>query len=148
MNFNITHKKGGFRPHAYSDAHSGNNRNDGKVTSSYITTTYNGPVTLKMRIMQEFTAQSTMEAELVAGVLITKNAGFLPAHDDVAGLEGKIIFRMDKIPALRAAGNQTYSSRPKHVALTYFHTRDITKKTQRHSPHTNQIFSINSGISS
>lgn len=56
---------------------------------------------------QGLMAQSAMEAELLAGPLAMKEAVFLPAHVDVAGLQGEILLCIQKIAVLHAAGNQT-----------------------------------------
>ena len=74
-NFAITHKRGGFKLTAFFDANWGNNPDNGKSTSSYIAFYSNGPVSFKVGL-QGLTAQSTMEAELVAAALTMKEAGF------------------------------------------------------------------------
>ena len=43
VDFSITYKQGGFGLNAYSDAIWGNNPDNGKLTSSYITMMCNGP---------------------------------------------------------------------------------------------------------
>ena len=52
-----------------------NNPDNGKSTSSYIAFLSNGPVSFKVGL-QGLTAQSTMEAELVAAALTMKEAVF------------------------------------------------------------------------
>ena len=69
-----------------------------------------------------------MEAELVAAALAMKEAvfcsnmmkglGFGPRFDSVPPYN-------DNTSALHVAGNRTYSSRVKHVALRYFFTQEL-----------------------
>lgn len=73
--FSITSKQEGNRLDAYSDTNWGNNTDDDKSTSSYTIMICNGRVRFKMG-MQELPDQSTMEAELVAGSLATREAAF------------------------------------------------------------------------
>ena len=122
MKFAITYKQGGFKLTAFSDANWGNNPDNGKSTSPYIAFLSNGPVTFKVGL-QGLTAQSTMEAELVAVALVMKEAmlcsnmmkelGFGTRFDNVP-------VYIDNTSTLHVAGNQTYSPRVKHVALRFF----------------------------
>ena len=73
IDFNITYSQGGFKLTAFSDANWVNNPDNGKSTSPYVMMMCNGPVSFKVG-MQGLTAQSTMEAELVAAVLAMKEA--------------------------------------------------------------------------
>ena len=75
INVDITYKKGGFTLTAFSDANWGNNPDTGKSMSSYIMMMSNGPVSFKEGL-QGITAQSTLEAELVAAALAMKEAVF------------------------------------------------------------------------
>ena len=51
---------------------------------------------------------------------------------------------IDNTSALHVAGNQTYSSRAKHVALSYFYIREIIKE-EHVSIHYTPTSSTNSG---
>ena len=75
INFDTTYKKGGFTLTAFSDANWGNNPDNGKSMSSYIMMMSNGPVSFKVGL-QGITAQSTMEAQLVAVALAIKEAAY------------------------------------------------------------------------
>ena len=66
--FFIAYKQRGIKLASFSDANWGNNPNNAKSTSSYIVMLANGPISFKGGI-QGLTAQSTMEAELVAAAL-------------------------------------------------------------------------------
>ena len=55
----------------YSDANWGNSSDNGKLTYSYIVMLTNGPISVKVGL-QSLTAQSKMEAELLAAALIMK----------------------------------------------------------------------------
>lgn len=71
IDLNITYQRRGFKLTAFSDANWDNNPDNGKPISSYITMLVNAPVSFKVG-MQTLTAQSMMEAELVAGALAAK----------------------------------------------------------------------------
>ena len=108
-NFAITYKRGGFKLTAFSDANWGNNPDNGKSTSSYIAFLSNGPVSFKVGL-QGLTAQSTMEAELVAAALTMKEAVFCSNMMKELGFGT----RFDNVPVyidntltLHVAGNQT-----------------------------------------
>ena len=73
--FVITYKRESFKLTAFSDANWDNNPDNGKSTSSYIASLSDGPVSLKVGL-QGLTAQSTMEAELVAAALTMKEIAF------------------------------------------------------------------------
>ena len=73
--FSITYKKGDFRLAAFSHANWGNNPDNGRSTSQYIVMLSNAPISFKVGL-QGLTAQSTMEAELVAAALAMKEAVF------------------------------------------------------------------------
>ena len=81
-----------------------------------------GPLSFKTAL-QKVTAQSTMEAALISMALASKEAVYLSNMIDELGF-GK---RFDCVPrffdntsALRITGNNTYSSRTKHIALRFF----------------------------
>ena len=75
VNFPITYKRGGLKLKTYNDANSGGNSDNGKSTSSYIVMLANGPISFKVGL-QSLTAQSTMEAELVAAATTMKESIF------------------------------------------------------------------------
>ena len=74
-NFAITYKRGGLKLTVFSDANWSNNPDKGKSTSSYIAFLSDGLVSFKVG-SQGLTAQSTMEAELVAAALTMKETVF------------------------------------------------------------------------
>ena len=72
--------------------------------------------------LQGLMAQSTMEAEIVAIALTTKEA-ILLQHDEELGSDTRfdsVPLYLDNTLALYVTGNRTYSRRIKHVALRYF----------------------------
>ena len=73
--FAITYKRGGLKLTAFFDANWGNNPDSAKSTSSSIAFLSDGPVSFKVGL-QGRTAQSTMEAELVAAALTMKETVF------------------------------------------------------------------------
>ena len=75
VNFPITYKWGGCKLTTYTDANWGGNPDNGKSTSSYIVMLANGPISFKARL-QSLTAQSIMEAELVAAATAMKESLF------------------------------------------------------------------------
>ena len=112
VDFAITYKQGGFKLNAVSDANWGNNPDNGNSMSSYIVVLANAPVSFKV-VLQRLTAQSTMEAELVAAALVMKEAVFC------SNMTKELRFgtRIDSVPpcidntsVLHVAGNRTYSS--------------------------------------
>ena len=71
MDVLITYKREGFKLAAYSDAKCSNSPESGKSTSSCIVMLINDPISFEVGL-QSLTAQSTMEAELVASGLTMK----------------------------------------------------------------------------
>ena len=72
--------------------------------------------------LQGLTAQSTMEAELVAAALIME-AVFCSNMMLELGLDksfGSVPLYIDNTSALHVAGNRTYSPCAKHIVLRYF----------------------------
>ena len=129
-NFAITYKRGGFKLTTFSDANWGNNPDNGKSTSSYIAFLLDGPVSFKVEL-QGLTAQSTMEAELVAAALTMKETLFCSNMMKELGFG----MRFDNAPVyidntstLHVAGNQTYSSRVKQIALRFFFVQELVKE--------------------
>ena len=101
--------------------------------SSYIFFLSIAPVSFKVGL-QGLTAQSTMETELVAAALamltmkeevfcsnMMKELGFGTRFDSAP-------LYIDITSAMHVAGNRTYSSRVKHVALRYFFIQELGKE--------------------
>ena len=97
-NFAITYKRGGFKLTAFSDANWSNSPDNRKSTSSYIAFLSDGPVSFKVGL-QGLTAQSTMEAELVAAALTMKET--VLCSNMMKGLGFGT--RFDNVPVLRKA---------------------------------------------
>ena len=125
----ITYKQGGFNLAAFSDANGGNNPDNGKSTSSYIIMLANGPISFKVGL-QGLTVQSTMEAELVAAALTTKEGVFCKSMMQELGFKDgfdSVPLFIDNTSALHVTGNCTYSSRGKHIALRYFFIQELVE---------------------
>ena len=117
---------------AFSDAKWGNNPDNRKSTSSYIAFLLDGPVSFKVGL-QGLTAQSTMEAELVAATLTMKGAMFCYNMMKELGFGTRfdnVPVYIDKISTLHVAGNHTYSPRVKHVALRFFFVQKLLINSQ------------------
>ena len=98
----------------------------GRFTSSYIVTLAKTPIIFKVGL-QGLTTQSTMEAEIVAAALATKeeavfdsNMMFKLGFDKSCG---SVPLCIDNTSALHIAGNRTYIPRAKHIALRFFRAR-------------------------
>lgn len=90
----------------------------------------NGPVSFKVA-MHELMAQSTVEGELVAGILAMSEAEFFQDMLTELGFKEdfkRVPLHIDNTSTLHVAGHHIYSSRAKHVALGYFDTREIVKE--------------------
>ena len=128
--FSITYKQGGFRVAACSDANCGNNPDNGRSTSSYIVMLANAQIGFKVGL-QGLTAQSTMEADLVAAALAMKEAVFCSNIMLELGFDkrfGSVPLYIDNTSALHVAGNRTYSPRAKHIVLRYFFVQELVMK--------------------
>ena len=71
------------------------------------------------------------ESELVAGALETREAVFCQSMMTELGFKEDfkcVPLHIDNTSALHVAGNQTISSRAKHVALRYFYIPEINKE--------------------
>ena len=78
--------------------------------------------------LQGQTAQSTMEAELVAAALTMKEAVFCSNMMKELGFGTRfdnVPVCIDNTSSLHVAGNQTYSPRVKHVALRFFFVQEL-----------------------
>ena len=81
--------------------------------------------------IQGLTARSTMEAELLAAALAMKGAVYCTGMMGEVGFEEMfkcVSIHIDNTSALHVAGNKTYSSRAKHVALRLFYVREIIQE--------------------
>ena len=142
VNFPIAYKRGGFKLTIYTDANWGRNPDKGESTSSYIVMPANGPISFKVRL-QSLSAQSTMEAELVAAATARKESLFCRNMMMELGFtEGfrSVPVYIDNTSALYVAGNITFSPRAKHIALRYLFVQELVKeeKVTIHSVKTEQ----------
>ena len=115
---------------AFSDANWGNNPDNGKPMSLYIVFLLNAPVSFKVA-MQGLTAQSTMEAELVAAALAMKEAVFCSNMLKELGFGTRfdcVALYIDNTSTLHVIGNRTYSLRVKHVALRCFFIQELVNE--------------------
>ena len=130
IDFSITYKEGDFKLTAFSDANWGANPDNGKSTPLYIIILSNGPISFKVDI-QGLTAQSTMEAELVAAALTMKEAVFYSNMMLKLGFKegfGSVTLYIDNTSALHVVGNRTYSPRAKHIVLRYFFVQELVEE--------------------
>ena len=113
VNFPITYKRGGSKLMTSTDASWGGNPDNGKSTSSYIVMLANGPISFKVGL-QSLTAQSTMEAELVAAATAMKESLLCRNMTIELGFtEGfrSVPVYIDNTLALHVVGNRTPSDR-------------------------------------
>ena len=93
-----------------------------RLTPSYIVALTDAPTIFKVGL-QGMTAQSTMEAELVAAALAMKGeAKFCSSTMSGLGFGesfGSVLLHIDNTSALHIANNRTYIPRAKHIALRY-----------------------------
>ena len=113
----------------YCDASWGNNPDNGKSTSGYLFMLAEGPLSFKTAL-QNVTAQSILEAELISMAHARKEAVYL--SNMMAELAfGKLFESVplfgDNTGALHIAGISTYSSRTKHIALRFFYLKELNK---------------------
>ena len=130
VNFPITYKRGGLKLMTYTDANCGGNPDNGKSTSSYIVMLADGPISFKVGL-QSLTAQSTMEAELVAATTAMKESLFCRNMSMELGFtEGfrSVSVYIHNTSALHVAGNRTFSPRAKHIALRYILVQELVKE--------------------
>lgn len=112
VDFGITYKQAGFRLTAYySRTPAGSDYSDNeKSNPSYIMMMCNGPTSLKVKL-QRVTAQSTVEADLVAQAMLTREA--VSCRDMMKELGFKKQFKLwsllliDTASALHAAEKKT-----------------------------------------
>ena len=102
-----------------------------RLTPSYIVTLTDAPIIFKVGL-QELTAQSTMEAELVAAALAMKDEAVF-CSNTMSGLGfgesfGSVPLHIDNTSALYIAGSRTYIPRAKHIALRcYFFVQKLVE---------------------
>ena len=102
-----------------------------RLTPSYIVTLTDAPTIFKVRL-QGLTAQSTMEAELVAAPLAMKDEAVFCSNTILGlgfgGSFGSVPLHIDNTSALYIAGNRTYIPRAKHIALRcYFFVQEMVE---------------------
>ena len=86
MGLAITYKTECFEMTGYCDASWGNNRDNGKSTFGYLFMLAGGPLSFKPAL-QNVTAQSTLEAELISMAHANKEAVYVSLqHDGRAGI--------------------------------------------------------------
>ena len=127
--FFITYRQGGFKLAALPDENWGNNPDNAKSTSSNIVMLANAPIIFEVG-SQGLTAQSTMEAELVAAALTMKEAVFCKSMTQELGFKDgfdSIPLHIDNTLALHVAENRTCSPRAKHIALRYFFMQELVE---------------------
>ena len=79
-------------------------------------------------VTQTLTAQSTVEAELIAAAYGSKEAVYLfnfMTELSFGELFSTVHINCDSTGALHIAGNKRYSSRTKHIALRFFYLREL-----------------------
>ena len=94
-----------------------------RLTPSYIVTLTDAPTIFKVGL-QGLTAQSAVEAELVAAALAMKDeAVFCSNTMSRLGFGenfGSVALHIDNTSALHTADNRTYIPRAKHIVLRYY----------------------------
>ena len=89
----------------------------------------NSPISFKVGLLG-LTAQSTMEAELVAAMLTMTEAIFCKGMIQELGFKDgfdSIPLHIDNTLALHVAENRTCSPRAKHIALRYFFMQELVE---------------------
>ena len=90
-----------------------------------------GPISFKLGL-QSLTAQSTMEAELVAAATAMKQSLFFCRNMmmELGFTEGfrSVPVYIDNTSALHVAGNWTFSPKAKQIALKYFFVQELVKE--------------------
>ena len=129
MDLAIKYKTGCFEMTGYGDASWRNNHDSGKSTSGYLFMLAGGPLSFKTAL-QNVTAQSTLEAELISMAHASNEAVFL--SNMMVELGFRKLFESvplfgDNTGALHVTGNSTYSSYTKHIALRSFCLKELAK---------------------
>ena len=128
--FSITYKQGSVRLVAFSEVNWVNNPKKSRSTSSFVMMLDNAPIDFKMGL-QGLTAQSTMEAKLVAATLIMKGAAF--CSNMVLELDNdesvcSVPLYIENTSAIHVVSNRTYSPRAKHIKLRYFFMQELVEE--------------------
>ena len=114
----------------YTDASLAANPGNRKSTSDFIFFMSGGPISFGAKT-QSLTpqSQSTMEAELMAISFEGKEATYLSNFMLEPGFKSfsSVPINCDNTGGLYVAGNSTYSSRTKHIALRFFFFRELVK---------------------
>ena len=90
----------------------------------------NAPISFKVGL-QGLTAQSTMEAALVAAALTMKEAVFCSNMMLKLGFDesfGSVPLYVDNTSALHFGGKRTYSLRAKHIAVRYSFVQELVEE--------------------
>ena len=128
--FSITYKQGGFRLAVFSDSNWVISSINGRFMSSYIVMLSNAQVSFKVGL-QELTVQSTMETELVAVALTTKEAMFCSNMMLELGFDesfGSVSLYIGNTSVLHVTGNRIYSPRAKRAAPRYYFVRELVEE--------------------
>ena len=113
---------------SYTDASFAANPDSRKSTSGFIFYISGGPISFGAKT-QSLTAQSTVKAEVMAISFGGKESTYL--SNFMLELDFKsfssVPINCDSTDALHVSGNSTYSSRTKHIALSFFFLRELVK---------------------
>jgi hypothetical protein len=115
-------------PIGYCDASYAEDTINRKSTTGYIFKFAGAPIAWKSKL-QELTATSSAEAELIAACSASKDAVHLK---QLLGLIGfpqpdPIIINMDNLAAISTSNNTDMSQKLKHLAVRYFYTQEQVK---------------------
>ena len=129
VNFPIIYRRGGFKLTPYTDANWGGNTENGRSTSSYIVMLANDTISFNVGL-KSLTAQSTMEAGLVAAATSMKESLFCRHMMELGFTEGfrSVPLYIDNTSALHVEGNRTFSPRAKNIALRYVFVHELLKE--------------------
>ena len=128
MSLALKYKTGCFKRAGFCDA--GNNPDNKKSTSGYLFMMAGRPLSFKIAFQSVMT-QSTLEAELISIVLASKEAVYLSnmvTELRFGKLLNSVALFVENAGALHIAGNSTYSSRTRHIALRFFFLNELIKE--------------------
>ena len=122
----ITYKKGQFRLHGYTDASFAAHPHTRKSTTGSIVLLSGGPFSFGSKT-PPIVSQSTGEAELNSLSYASKEAVYLSnfLNDLTFKTFNSVPIHCDSTGTLTVAGNATYSSRTKHIAMGFFFIREL-----------------------
>ena len=122
----IMYKRGQFRMIGYTDASFAADPDNRKSTSGFIFFMSGGPISSGAKT-QTLSAQSRVEAELMAIRFEGKEATYLSNFMLELGFKSfsSLPINCDSTGALHVAGNSTYSSSTKHIALRFFFLHEV-----------------------